>query len=336
MADLVVSKDPFHFVDVAFCCDEGYLPPLAAAMASLLAHARAPSRLRFWLLSRTLDPRSTASLAQLAANAGAHLELRSVRQIRQPLSSAPLREHLTEATYYRLLLPDALPSSLRRVIYLDCDLIARRAIEDLWATPLDGLPTAAVVNPRPADYAALGLASEHDYFNAGVMLIDLQRWRETHLHHRALHFVNTFEGPLPFLDQDALNHVHAGRWRRLDLRWNQQFKFFKHPAGYLRLSPSALARARREPFIIHYSTTSKPWHYTNDHPWRRLYFRYLDRTPFRGARPQPRSLHERMRRTMWSVVPHRWRPDVIRYNVPPRLRALKHLLVGARATRKPR
>ncbi len=326
MTDRFASKISRRRVDVAFCCDEGYLQPLTVAITSVLATARDPSRLRLWLLTRTLEGAAVADLSRLVTRTGAEFNPVTLDRARDTFAGAPLSEHLTEATYYRLLLPDALPGEVVRVVYLDCDVVVRRPIEDLWNTDLGPAPTGAVVNPRPVGARQLGLAHDRDYFNAGVLLIDLARWRRERLHRRAIEFIRSCGRPLPFLDQDALNHVHAGAWHRLDLRWNQQFKFFKHPAHYLRVSSSALRRARREPFIVHYSTTTKPWHYANDHPWRGAYFRHLDRTHYRGWRPQPRNLHERVRRTMWSVVPHRWRPDVIRLNVPPRVRALKRLL----------
>lgn len=333
MADHAVSISPLHTVDIAFCCDQGYLQPLTVAIASVLANSHTPGRLRFWIVSKTLGRSDLADVATLVAKADARLELLHVATAAEPIADVPLTEHFTEATYYRLLLPDLVPASLHRLIYLDCDVVVRRPIEELWAVDLRGAPTGAVLNPRALNVPLLGLSAERDYFNAGVLLIDLVQWRRDRVHQRALDFASRFSGKLPCHDQDALNQIHAGNWHRLDLRWNQQFKFFKHPAHYLGLPASALRRARREPFVVHYSSNTKPWQYSNDHPWRRTYFRYLDQTPYRGWRPQPRDLNERFRRTMRSMVPHPLRSDVLRYNVPPRMRALKIFLVGSRAQR---
>jgi lipopolysaccharide biosynthesis glycosyltransferase len=284
--DSVSSSTEPQRIEIAFGCDASYVQPLTVAVVSVLAHARHPSRLRFWLITNSFDAKAVSSLRAVIEENGAQLETR------QPLSETaidamPLGEHFTEATYYRLLLPKLLPANVSRLIYLDSDVIVRHPIEDLWGVDLENLSTAAVVNPRPMNRHGLGLRRDKDYFNAGVLLMDLDRWRKEHIHDRALKFAAEFPGALPCADQDALNHVLAGAWKRLDLRWNQQSKFFLHSATYLRVSWLALWRAKSAPYIVHYSTSTKPWHSENGHPWRELYFQQLDRTAFRGWRPSP-------------------------------------------------
>lgn len=328
MVSLRPPVSPSSSVDVAFCCDAGYLQPLTVAIASLLATTTAPARLRLWLVTGNLDDGMLVPIRALVQSAGAQLHV-----LRNPAGlaagSVALSEHLTEATYYRLLLPDLLPTTVTRLLYLDCDLVVRRSIEPLWELDLAGASTAAVHNPRAINLDFLGLA-EADYFNAGVLLMDLVRWRRDDLHGRTLRYAVAQGARLLCHDQDALNHVLAHDWRPLELRWNQQFKFFQHPAYYLHVDPAELRRARTDPAIIHFTTNSKPWHYQNDHPWRGLYFHYLDQTPFRGWRPQARTWRERLRRQTRTLVPHPLRWPFWRYNLPPGLGALRRRLAGTR------
>lgn len=285
--DLVQPPGESSRIEIAFGCDAGYLQPLSVAVISVLASARTPSRIRFWLITKSLDDRALAPLRSLVEGYGAVLETRSPAMTEARIESMPLGEHFTEATYYRLLLPRLVPPEVGRLIYLDSDVIVRHPIEELWAVDLKKFSTGAVFNPRSLNFKGLGLEREKDYFNAGVLVMDLNRWREERIHQRALKFAAEFSGALPCADQDALNHVVKGAWRRLDLRWNQQFKFFQYSAAYLRVSWLALWRARSTPFIVHYSTNTKPWHSENEHPWRSLYFEQLDRTSYRGWRPTP-------------------------------------------------
>ncbi|MEO6004553.1 MAG: glycosyltransferase family 8 protein [Opitutus sp.] len=283
-------------VEIAFGCDAGYLQPLTIAISSVLTSARKPAQLRFWLVTKSLDAAALAPLRTLIEKFGAILETRS------PMADAavermPLGEHFTEATYYRLMMPQLLPEEVAKVIYLDSDVIVRHPIEDLWAVDLEGLSTAAVFNPRALNYRQMGLKREADYFNAGVLVMDLNQWRKQRIHQRALEFAIEAADELLCADQDAINHILAGAWKRLDLRWNQQFKFFKHSASFLRVPWLELRRARSGPYIVHYSTNTKPWHSDNEHPWRDLYFDQLDRTHYRGWRPAlPPASAERPRR----------------------------------------
>jgi lipopolysaccharide biosynthesis glycosyltransferase len=284
--DLASTSNGSQRIEIAFGCDAGYLQPLTVAVVSVLAHARDPARLRFWLITNSLDEAALLSLRAVIEENGAQLETRKpVSEV--AIEEMPLGEHFTAATYYRLLLPRVLPITVSKLIYLDSDVIVRHPIEELWEADLGQWSTAAVFNPRPLNWLGLGLRREKDYFNAGVLVMDLNRWRAEHIPERALQFAAEFPGALPCADQDALNHVIAGAWKRLDLRWNQQSKFFQHSASYLRVSWLALWRARSAPFIVHYSTSEKPWHTDNEHPWRELYFEQLDRTAFRGWRPMP-------------------------------------------------
>ena len=271
-------------VEIAFGCDAGYLQPLTIAISSVLTSARDPKRLRFWLVTKSLDSAALAPLQTLIRNRGATLETRTPMEA-VAVERMPLGEHFTEATYYRLMMPEVLPDAVTKLIYLDSDVIVRHPIEDLWAVDLEGLSTAAVFNPRALNYRQMGLDRESDYFNAGVLVMDLGAWRKQRIHQRALQFAVESSDQLLCADQDAINHILAGAWKRLDLRWNQQFKFFKHSAGFLRVPWLELRRARSAPYIVHYSTNTKPWHSDNQHPWRHLYFDQLDRTHYRGWRP---------------------------------------------------
>ena len=271
-------------VEIGFGCDAGYIQPLTIAISSVLTTAREPSRLRFWLITNSLDEQALAPLRAMIEAVGGRLETRAP-VAREAISEMPLGEHFTEATYYRLLFADLLPASVKRLIYLDSDVIVRHAIEDLWAVDLGAHSTGAVFNPRALNFRQMSLRREADYFNAGVLILDLNKWREQQIHRRALTFAAVFPGKLVCADQDALNHVLAGAWTRLDLRWNQQYKFFKQSARQLGVPFLGLWRARSGPYIVHYSTNTKPWHSGNQHPWRGLYFDQLDQTHFRGWRP---------------------------------------------------
>jgi lipopolysaccharide biosynthesis glycosyltransferase len=167
--------------------------------------------------------------------------------------------HLTAASLLRLRLPSAL-NDIDRVIYLDCDLIAQTDITTLYDTDLRGSPLAACLDfwltgaPRLAppgwDVAewytflreVVGLTDCKAYFNAGVMVMDLDAFRSAGLVDAAEEFLEQTKCKTPFVDQDALNHVVDGAFVRLDPRWNV-----------------LAALGHSDPWIIHYSGPHKPW-----------------------------------------------------------------------------
>ncbi|MGV2389886.1 MAG UNVERIFIED_CONTAM: hypothetical protein LVR29_21425 [Microcystis novacekii LVE1205-3] len=99
----------------------------------------------------------------------------------------PTWGHVTIAAYYRLLIPYLLPPSLEKVIYLDCDLILKEDLNNLWKIDVDnqylltvqdmGCPLVSSKNGLKT-YQELQISPDTPYFNSGVMILNLKKWRE--------------------------------------------------------------------------------------------------------------------------------------------------------------
>ena len=115
---------------------------------------------------------------------------------------------ITRTAYARLTLGSVLPKQVARCIYLDCDLVVQRDIVDLWETDLQDFALGAVDNALwddPRSYQRrLGLKNP-SYFNSGVLLVDVDRWRAERIGKRALEFAQKAGDLLILHDQDALN-----------------------------------------------------------------------------------------------------------------------------------
>jgi lipopolysaccharide biosynthesis glycosyltransferase len=115
----------------------------------------------------------------------------------------------------------------------------------------------------PPDWAAgewlkflgevVGLADHKTYFNAGVMVMDLERFRSANLMRAADQFLEQKDYKTVYVDQDALNHVINGAFVRLDPRWNVLGS--RNPADL----GNAAGRINSDPWIIHYAGPNKPW-----------------------------------------------------------------------------
>src|SRR4051812_37304876 len=94
------------------------------------------------------------------------------------------------ATYFRLFIGRLIPADIDRILYLDSDILIAGALGELWATDLEKYAVAATIDAGLDEDIALheriGLDSTSRYFNAGVLLIDLCRWRYEKLGERAL------------------------------------------------------------------------------------------------------------------------------------------------------
>ena len=124
----------------------------------------------------------------------------------------------TIGTMFRLLIPDVL-QDLKKVIYLDADLLFNKDIQELWDIDIDEYCLAAVND--------LGLNAEnklvkwYKHFNAGVLVMNLDNIRkEGNLAQRV---IDVLSGPLKdagYPDQDALNYLFSEKTLYIDDSWN--------------------------------------------------------------------------------------------------------------------
>lgn len=287
-------------IRVLFCCDPGYYQHLAVALWSLLAHNRRHDievHLITGLRDATAETRLRASLASFEP---VRLEIHEFTWPEK--HSWHTSEHITAETYTRLHCPQVLDGAIDKVLYLDADLLVVDDLGPLWATDVSDVALAAAPDPYGEDRdQALGLPPGAIYFNAGVLLINLARWRAEGLTERLSAYIRE-QGPrLRQHDQDALNALLHDRIRVLDLRWNLQARAL-HPHRAAAVHRPDLRRAARQPGIIHFASSRKPWIFSVAIPHRALYRRYLRRTAWRDAAPEGRALAKLPERAFNSLL----------------------------------
>lgn len=193
-----------------------------------------------------------------------------------------ITHHITLATYYRIIIPELLDQNIEKIIYLDCDMIIDGDISYLWETNLNGYVIGAVAEPSFNDFERLNLKPEDGYFNAGMLVINLTIWRRLKLSNTLIQYIQNNLDKIVLWDQDALNACLKGQWKKLHPMYNQQSAFFQLSNKLLinNYSTNELAIAVKNPIIIHYTGSSKPWHLLNYNPFGYKYTQYLLETPF--------------------------------------------------------
>ncbi|MGZ8347009.1 MAG: glycosyltransferase family 8 protein [Allosphingosinicella sp.] len=268
-------------IEVALCFDDHLALPGAVAILSLLRSREAPVRVHV-----LADPDSRAAPI-LRAMADRHdTEIRIVEVSDDRLAgcdSASDYGRPSIATYRRLLLADLLPD-VDRLIYLDADLMVRRDLTDLWNVDFSGAPLAAVRDPWMATVTEMRDQFPAGYFNAGVMLFDLVRWREEGLSRRCLDEIERCRraaeagggNALGYRnEQTPMNEVLRGRWRALPPEYNSTAYLTPRLAHELDLSRAEYADAVTDPAVVHFLGSHKPWTsgFERLGPWHREYQR---------------------------------------------------------------
>jgi|GEM_PF-1773282 len=273
MAELADSADTVH---VACCFDQQMELPFLVLASSLKRHLKGDRKVVLHAFHS--DP-IVHHLAYFVGLNSATFELR-LRQIENRFHGVAVwPSRVTAATLLRFLLPSVL-KDIDRVVYLDCDLVVLKDITTLYDTDLLDFPLAACLDfwltgapPFAPPIVGWGVGEWHKflsevvrladykaYFNAGVLVMDLKRFRNAGLIDAAEEFLEQTNYKTVFVDQDALNHVINGAFVRLDSRWNvfgNRSETDLNSADCEIAASAALSRS--DPWIIHYAGRYKPW-----------------------------------------------------------------------------
>jgi lipopolysaccharide biosynthesis glycosyltransferase len=248
-AGSVASEGERNFIVLA--CDERYAVPLATSIRSIVEANRTGLPVEILVLTSEFSAEKKKKVSNSVPLGSA--SLRWVKLDLSRFAEFYTRNHISKTSYARLLLSYVLPIGVSRVLYLDADVLVLDDLQPLWHLDLGGTVLGAVTDIDSEDNAKRlrldGKPGGHDYFNAGVLLVDVKRWKDEHISEKALKYLE--KNPHTFnADQDALNVVCSGRWKQLDTRWNHQiFDKAVRPGCFSSLAPS----------ILHFIGPFKPW-----------------------------------------------------------------------------
>ena len=269
-------------VHIAITTDENYLQHAGVMLASLFANARERRFVVHCVTSSAGTP-DWAKLEGMVFRAGHQLRVLTPDDV--SLRNLKISDHATTAVYYRLLLPELMDPAVSRVLYLDCDMVVKGDVTELWNADVDGCALAAVRDPFFTAYEKLGIPPGRGYFNSGVMLINLDHWREHGHAARVVAYIRDNPEKITAWDQDGLNAVLHSQWLELHPRWNVQTILFEHEGRNLPVPREVLLECLATPAVIHYTAKFKPWHRLCEHPRKHEYYRYLAGTPWKNSGP---------------------------------------------------
>lgn len=281
---------------VASAADDFFAMPLAVTAFSAFKNLNSDCQMILYVLDGGISRANKNKFLQTlnSERIAIHWIKPTAEKIKSTLLKTKASSHPI-SNYYRLLLPDIIPAHHNKAIYLDSDVVVEGDLSKLWQQDLGDNYLLGVQDPvhrapliaehlKSLDLSQRGITAEHKYLNAGVLVINLKKWREEKVADRILQFIAEHPDS-PFPDQDAINVVLAGKWGELSPVWNQTHvvHLFSEPKD----SPydeSIYPELVNNPSIIHYTSRPKPWGKNCTHPQADRYFKYLDQTAWKGWR----------------------------------------------------
>ena len=267
-------------MNILLTLDENYLLPCKVMLDSLFTSNPAETDVTVYLLHSAIPAEKLEELASFCAAFGA--ALRPIAVDAALFESAPTSKRYPKEMYYRLLSPLILPREVERVLYLDPDMLIINPLRPLWELELCGKAFAAASHTGLTEMAnginQMRLDTEHEYFNSGVMLIDLTAARKLVTAEDVFACVSEHEKELILPDQDVFNILYGEDTRPVeDVLWNYDVRNY---SKYLIRSTGKhdLSWVMRNTAVLHFCGRNKPWHEDYKNPFGMLYLHYMNLT----------------------------------------------------------
>ncbi|MCM3029812.1 glycosyltransferase family 8 protein [Niallia sp. MER 6] len=271
-------------ISVFSVANNKYIQPLAVMLYSLVENSSV-ERINIYIIDSNLTEENKKKLNKTFEKL-LHVKINYLIVDDNDFLEFPISRHITKEAYYRLVIPELLKNhEIDKIIYLDCDLLVLKDLNELISIDLENNALGAVRDLGGYDrYIELGMLNPKQYFNSGVMVLNLKYWRENLITEKVIEYIRNNKEKLTYHDQDALNAVLHNSSKLVDIKWNVQSSMFT------RNIPDDLSTNIKEalssPGIIHFTGYYKPWLLESNHPYKKFYYEYLSKTAWKGYKPK--------------------------------------------------
>lgn len=259
-------------IPIFFAVDDGYIPFLAVTLQSLVDNSSSSNQYSIKILHTNVNEENKRKISKYQRE---NIDIEFVdlncyvEKVKDKLFT---RDYYTNTTYFRLFIPELYPQ-YDKALYLDSDTVVLADIAELYNTDIgENLVAAAqegvIQNIKVyQDYVekVVGVASYKRFFNAGVLLMNLNELRRFQFQEKILYLLSTVKYSV-IQDEDYLNRMCKGRVKFVDSTWNKM--------------PIDIDNVKIEDIkLIHFNYVYKPWHFDNV-LYGEIFWEYAQKTEF--------------------------------------------------------
>lgn len=258
-------------IPIFFATDDNYAPFLAVSIHSMLQNASKNYNYTIKILNSGI---SSDNIEKISKYNSENVDIEFV-DVKASLKNLAEELHITSeqytlTTYYRLFIPNLYPQ-YDKAVYLDSDIVVRGDISKFYNINIGDRLVGAVTDefvmssPNLYEYITkcLGLENVSDYFNAGVLLMNLDQFRKQDFFGKFNELLNKYKFPVQ--DQDYLNVICQGQVYYISNMWDQMPTGENYDVNKVQL--------------IHYNLIWKPWH--TEVMYGEEFWKYSDQTEYK-------------------------------------------------------
>ena len=247
-------------INLLFTADSRYAKRIPVVLKSLCENDPGRSY-HVYLISDDLDQKTEQHLASYCEMLGYGFSVYKINA--EIFSDAPVNKYYTLAMYYRHLAFRVLPETVRKVIYLDPDILIINPLHPLWEINPEGHLFLAAShtedNETLDDLNRVRLGTNSPYYNTGVIVMDLDGCRKEVSEADIFSYIQENASRLLLPDQDVFNALYGAKSKSIpDVIWNYDARFY---AQYLLNSNGEYDErwVMKNTVILHFCGKNKPW-----------------------------------------------------------------------------
>ena len=264
-------------MNVAYSCDEMYIPHTGISILSLLENNKHFEEITFYFIAKDVTQNSIDKLAELVTSYNREFKTVSFYDLCADLKINTLGRHI-ETVYVKLFFQRL--EGIDKILYIDSDTIINGSLSSFWEIEM-GENLIAGVETYTGVKGDLGLNIEDRLINDGVALINLKEFRKQNIEKKFIECIASYNGNPPVLSEGVINKVCKGKLKIIHPKYNlmsglismKSTKNFNLDSYY---SKQIIDEAISNPVIIHYLAAfyNRPWDINCTHPMKEKYLYY--------------------------------------------------------------
>lgn len=280
--------------NVLYASDDNYAPIAGVSITSLFENNQDAEQIYVWYLVDDVSQDNMEKLLKTAEKYNRIITFIDANDSLAVVKKLGANSWFGESfsAYSRLFLQEYVrDKGVERLLYLDCDTIINKNINELWNCNLEGKTIGMVCDYVGAGIRdVIGLKRTDKYYNSGVLLIDMNLWKANKCQERILWHMQHVNAKYPFIDQDIINVVMRDEIKTLPWNWNvfpyyytYSFKNLQKQYDLNEVNQYSVEEyggcdndGKPNALILHYTATfyGKPWYANNCDPNGEIWHRY--------------------------------------------------------------
>jgi len=261
-------------ITLVLVCDNHLVVMLGVLLKSIEQNHTGRESINIYIVNDGINKTNIDKINRCVTLSKIRLIWKTLKQAIPTGVSLPLdRTSFPVCAYARICAPYFLPQHITKAIYLDVDMLILKDINHLWNIDIGNYTIAAVLDRSEKvsspwggikNYKELGMNADTKYFNSGLLIINLEKWRLENATEAVIEAVNANSEYVTFADQYGLNIVFINNWFELNAKWN-----------------SYSQNDNDDPYLIHF-TGMKPIFkgYNYNKKYKDLFYNYIKLTPW--------------------------------------------------------